>query len=33
MQAVGALETRLHHWLAQETTISAMRQSGEGRDN
>ena len=32
MQAMGALETRLPPWLAQETTISEMHQDGEERD-
>ena len=32
MQAVGALDTRLPPWLAQETTILEMRQDGEERD-
>ena len=32
MQAMGALDTRLPPWLAQETTISEMRQDGEERD-
>ena len=32
MQAMGALDTRLPPWLAQETTISEIRQDGEERD-
>ena len=32
MQAMGALDTCLPPWLAQETTISEMRQDGEQRD-
>ena len=32
MQGMGALDTRLPPWLAQETTISKTRQSGEERD-
>ena len=32
MQAMGVLDTRLPHWLAQETTISKMRQDGEERN-
>ena len=32
MQAMGALDTRLPPWLAQETTISEIRQDGKERD-
>ena len=32
MQAMGALDSRLPPWLAQETTISEMRQDGEERN-
>ena len=32
MQAMGALDTRLPPWLAQETTISEICQDGEERD-
>ena len=32
MQAMGALDTCLPPWLAQESTISEMRQDGEERD-
>ena len=32
MQAMGAQDTRLPPWLAQETTISEMRQDGEEKD-
>ena len=32
MQAMGALDTRLPPWLAQETTISEIRQDGEEKD-
>ena len=32
MQAMGALDTRLPPWLAQETTISEMRQDREEKD-
>ena len=31
MQAMGALDTRVPPWLAQESTISGMRQDGEER--
>ena len=32
MQAMGALDTRLPAWLAQETTISEMHQGREDMD-
>ena len=32
MQAMAALDRRLPPWLAQEATISEMREDGGGRD-